>query len=72
MFNPHLSQREKEINRQEALAYAAQDRLAGLAQGHKSSRRWHLSLPIAAAFDRVRALLKRPHHTGRLERSTHR
>jgi hypothetical protein len=72
MFNPHLSQREKEINRQEALAYAERDRLARLAQGHKSSRRWHLSLPVAAAFDRVRALLKRPRPAGRLEGSTQR
>jgi hypothetical protein len=72
MFNPHLSQREKEINRQEALAYAERDRLAKLAQGPRASRRWHLSLAVAVVFDRIRTLLKRPRHACRLEHSNQR
>jgi hypothetical protein len=71
MFNPHLSQREKEINRQEALAYAERDRLAGLTKG-QVSRRWHLSLPLAAVWDRIRGLLKQPRSADRLEGSTSR
>ncbi len=72
MFNPHLSQREKEINRQEALAYAERDRLARLAKGHRRSQRWHLSRVAAAVFDRFKTFLAGLRHAGRLERSTQR
>ena len=72
MFNPHLSQREKEINRQEALAYAERDRLARQAKGDIASRRWHPLLAVAAVLTRLKALLTRQRYTGRLERSTQR
>ena len=72
MFDLHLSQREKEIDRQEALACAERDRLARQATGDRASRRWHLSLPLAAVFARIRASLMRARHAGRLEESTQR
>jgi hypothetical protein len=72
MFDPHLSKREKEIYRQEALARAERARLARLAKGHRGAQRWHLSMPLAAILHRLKAFRTRQLHAGRLERSTQR
>jgi hypothetical protein len=59
MFNPHLSVREKELDRQDALARAEQSRRVRLAKGHRESRRWQLPVPMAAAFHSLWAFLMR-------------
>jgi hypothetical protein len=70
MFNPYLVQREKEMNRQQALARAERSRLARLAKGDRVSRRFHLLATVGGVFHRIKSLLTRERYAGWFERST--
>jgi hypothetical protein len=53
MFNPNLAQREKQIDRQEAMARAERSRLANRARGGRSPWGWRLKTWIAALLRSV-------------------
>jgi hypothetical protein len=69
MFNPYLVQRQKEMDRQQALANAERFRLARLAKGDRVSRRLHLLATVGEVFSRIKSLLTRDRYASWFERA---